>query len=184
MASGSYFQIFRDRPDRPTNRKELRTLLNTKKKMPEFPRFVRLSDYEYADTKQRFKLDLLFQANFCSTLNMLRDHFELNPYADNRDKASVELSYNQVHAMWQATQYLIYGDYSKKTEALMDNCYVRIFRQLSADYMTWRAGDAAVYEDEVDTDTLYRLSDVLRTIKTLLAEVEEPTRLRVLYTAW
>ena len=184
MASGSYFQVFRDRPDKPTNRKELRTLLSTKKKMPEFPRFVHLSDYEYADTKRRFKLDLLFQADFCSTLNILRDHVGLNPYTDDLDKASVELSYNQVHAMWQATQYLICGDYSKKTEALMDNGYIRVFSQLSADYMAWRAGDSDVCEDELDTGTLYRLSDVLRTIKTLMAEVEEPTRLRVLYTAW
>lgn len=184
MASGSYFKVFRDRPDKPMNRKELRVLLNTKKKMPEFPRFVRLSDYEYADTKQRFKLDLLFQADFCSALNILRNHFELNPYADDRGKASVDLSYSQVHAMWQATQYLISGDYSKKTEALMDNCYVRVFSQLSAEYTAWRTGDSDVYEDEVDTDTLYRLSDVLRTIKTMLTEVEEPTHLRVLYTAW
>lgn len=184
MASGSYFQVFRDRPDKPTDRKELRATLNTKKKMPEFPHFVRLNDYEYADTKQRFKLDLLFQADFCSALNILRTHLELNPYADNEDEASVELSYNQVHAMWQATQYLIYDDYSKKTEALMDNRYVRVFSQLSADYMAWRAGDSDVYEDEVDTGTLHRLSDVLRTIKTMLAEAEAPTHLRVLYTAW
>ena len=184
MASGSFFTVLRERPDKPTNRKELRQVLSSKNKMPEFPHFVRLSDYEYADTKKRVKLDVLFQAQFCSTLNMLRDYFQLSPYSEAKDSDTLELTHIQVHALWQATQYLLNAEYSKRTEQLLDNEFIDVLSPLSADYMAWRMGESSAYEDEIDAAALRRLADILRSIRTIATEVETDVKIRVLYKVW
>lgn len=185
MASGSFFVVLRERPDKQLTRKDINSKLGSIKKLSERPQLVHLDKYTYADTKKRIALDALAAFEFCSPLNTLaKEHFGLNPYSDVPGADRTELDYTSVHKIWQALQYILTEEYSKTTEDMLDNCYINVFSNMSSRYLAWKYRWNGGTDEDLEDSILYRLRDAVKCMLTLMQEADTAEKIRVLYIAW
>lgn len=188
MASGSFFVVLRERPDKELTDEEItrdETGAVREERLQNSPQLLCMNKHTYADTAKNIALDVLAVFGFCSPLNTLaKDYFGLNPYSGVTGADRVELKYADVHKIWQALQYITAGEYSKTMEDILDNPYIDVFSDMSSSYISYKYQCEDRIADDLETDTLLLLRDVSKCMLTLMREAEDCENIRVLYVAW
>lgn len=137
--------------------------------------------YSYVDKKSMELLSKLVEADFNSSFTSLIDYYNLSYYKTDSRSDRVVITKSTARNMVQAIKYLLYEDYSKRTEALLDNEWVTVFGEDCLPYREWK--DEMEYAGEDDSQWyLNRLRQVLETYLFISSESDE--EIILLYFAW
>ena len=137
--------------------------------------------YAYVDKASLELLSVLTEASFTSSFKSLIEHYNLSYYTESGKNDRVVISSETARSMLQAIKYLIYADYSKRTEALLDNKWIDVFSEHSITYFEWKYGTDCSDDDESEW-YLKRLRQVLETY--LFINEESDDEITLLYYAW
>lgn len=137
--------------------------------------------YSYVDKKSMELLTKLVEVDFNSSFTSLIEYCNLSYYQTDGRSDRVVINASTARIMVQAIKYLLYEDYSKRTEALLDNEWIAVFGEDCIPYREWK--DGRDYEDEDDSQWyLKRLRQVLETYLCINSESDE--EIILLYYAW
>lgn len=134
----------------------------------------------YVDKNTMELLTTLTECDFTSSFTSLIEYYYLSYYTESGRKDRVVITAETARNMLQAVKYLMYEDYSKRLEEILNNEWIEVFSELSPDYLKWKHnGD---YEDEYSMGYLKRLKQVLETF--LFIHSESDDDILLLYFAW
>ena len=126
-------------------------------------------------------LTVLVEATFTSSFTSLIEYYNLSYYAEAGKKDRVVISPETARSMLQALRYLLYEDYSERTEAILDNEWIEVLRMNCNTYLSWKFGED--YPDDEDSIWyLKRLKQVLEIF--LFINNESDEEITLLYYAW
>jgi hypothetical protein len=136
----------------------------------------------YVDKNTMELLTELVQADFTSSFTSLIEHYYLSYYNESGRKDRVVISAETARNMLQAVKYLMYEDYSKRLEELINSEWIEVFSELCPDYLKWKHNED--YEDEDSIWYLKRLKQVLETFLFIHSESDHDDGILLLYFAW
>jgi hypothetical protein len=189
MSRGSTFVILRkDKPTAKVTENQVMEQYNSwynaageQLKFETLPELSYYNCYSYVDKKSLELLTKLVESDFNSSFTSLIEYYNLSYYQTDSRSDRVVINVSTARSMVQAIKYLLYEDYSKRTEALLDNEWIDVFGEDCIPYREWK--DEMDYEDEDDSQwCLKRLRQILETY--LFISSESDDEITLLYYAW
>ena len=136
----------------------------------------------YVDKNTMELLTILTECNFTSSFTTLIEHYYLSYYNTSERKDRIVITAETARNMLQAVKYLMYEDYSKRLEELLNNEWIEVFSELCPDYLKWKHNEE--YEDEDSMWYVNRLKQVLETFLFIRSEADHDDDILLLYFAW
>lgn len=88
---------------------------------------LKTNNYNYIETATRKILVPIAEWGFCSSFTVMKDYYNMNPY--DRSSYFKELAAEDIRMWKQAVDYILQGKYSDSLEQLLDNPFIRLFKE-------------------------------------------------------
>ena len=189
MSRGSTFVILRK--DKPAIKvtenqvmeqyKDWYNVIGEQMKFETLPEISYYNCYSYVDKKSMELLTKLVETDFNSSFTSLIEYYNLSYYQADSRCNRVVITASTARSMLQALRYLLYEDYSERTEAILDNEWIEVLRMNCNTYMGWKFGED--YPD--DEDSIWYLKQLKQVLETFLfINDESDEEITLLYYAW